>query len=300
MSFAKRFLGKELEQIEAADILRFFKQNRSEGHHLEFKSGEVHMDKILKEVCAFLNTEGGLLIVGAPREMSIPGMAEHRSSFGEPVPSEIRDPEVFAGQMLKGIEPAPVGVKLHQVRFSSGSVFLLDIPRSDHPPHQVRATGKYYLRERDMSRPARHSELEKMFLESRKAVLDLQIELERPADAVLVRLIFENKSTASAEEPAFAFEAFPVRQSYKHQEQRIFKDNYLARGQRWVQEIEVLPRDPHFFIACQYYSKNVDVKLKAAFAEIQHKKIQILEVFNSEVHSDFQLWYNQNSHLLNS
>lgn len=272
----------------------YFSREREENQHLEFKSGEVQVGKILKEVCAFLNSRGGLLIVGSPREAGRNNLHHFK---GTPLPSSIPR-QRLKRELEQRITPAPRGIRIKEVEIGDGRVYLIEVPQSARPPHQIAATGVYYIRDGASSRPARHDELEKLFMESRKALLDLQIELERPADTVLVRLILQNQSTAAAEEPAFVFEAFPVRQSEKHQEQRIFKNNYLAQGQRWVQEVGILPRDPHFFIACHYYCKNVDVKLKAAFAEIQHNKIKILEVFNSEVHSDFQLWYNQHSYLL--
>lgn len=51
------------------DIKDFFSTRQEESSTLEFKSGEVDVTDIFKEITAFLNTEGGLLIIGAPREV---------------------------------------------------------------------------------------------------------------------------------------------------------------------------------------------------------------------------------------
>lgn len=277
------------------DLLSYFKKSPREGQNLEFKSGEVDISKILKELCAFLNSEGGLLIVGAPRESNSGGEGPHN-----PVLSTIPSMSFLRDKIISGIMPSPSGIKLHRIQLEDGSVYLLDVLASSNPPHQLHGSGNYYIREGAVSRPALHREVEEMFFKKRKPHLQLQIEMERPGDAVLVRLIIENNTTAAAEDPGFQLEVFPVRNSenQQHNVQRILQNNYLAKSQRWVEETEVFTRNPRFFLFCRYYCKGVETKVKAAFAEIQKSKIALLEVFNSEAHDDFQFWYDQYRYLL--
>lgn len=302
MSFARQFFGKPLHEVEVSDILRFFKQKRHEGQHLEFKSGEVHMEKIQKEICAFLNSEGGLMIVGAPREMSIPGMVKERSSFGEPRPSNINDPEVFTSKLLSGIVPEPVGMQLQQIRFSDGSVFLVEVPPSSFPPHQLFATGKYYLREGDVSRPAFHEEVERMFLDSRKAYPDLRLEIQKKKDEVTLSLVFSNRSSVSVDKLNFRLEVRPV----LHQVEEFFVveeqlGKPLSRGEEWIQSFRFEPANECAYLKVGFSCEDIPLRQKAAFVKFGRATVELLATFDSES-DDFSLedFYNQHSHLLTS
>jgi hypothetical protein len=284
--------GKPADNLDISDIAAYFRAQPHESQHLEFKSGKVTVSKLLKEVCAFLNSEGGLLILGAPREEGGNPPLDLC-----PVPSS----DIIKQQILGGIVPRPDGLRIQRVPDVAGSVYLIEVPASTMPPHQLPGSGQYYLRQGAVSRPAMHEEVERMFLQQRQPDLDLQIEIERPDDALLVRLILSNTSTISASEPGFAFRCFPVRfqDNGSFERQVIARNNYLAQGQRWVQEFTLYPSEPRFFIHCQYFCRNVKPRLKAAFAEIIHRKVDLLSVYNSEVHADFEFWYEENLYLLN-
>ena len=293
MEVRKELLGKPASQMTLDDLSDFFASGPNETQYLEFKSGQVESGKLLKEICAFLNAEGGLLILGAPRQIAS-GKAQLDLS---PIP----DKQILLRQITGGIQPAPEGIVIHQLPSENGSAFLIEVPPSPTPPHQLPGSGQYYVRQGAVSRPAMHEEVERMFLEKRQPALDLQIEIERPDDALLIRLIIGNKSSISAFEPGFSFQCFPVRFQDKGRfdQQMIAQNNYLAQGQRWVKEINVYPSEPRFFIHCQYFSRDVKPRLKAAFAEIIHHKVELLSVYNSDLRSDFDLWYEENLYLLN-
>lgn len=295
MNWARKYFNQQLEHITAEDLRSFFSSERFEDQHLEFKSGQVHKDKILKEVCAFLNAEGGLLIIGAPRELS-----GSNSSTGELQASTIPQADVLLREIYHRIEPAPKGVRVQQVKLDEGNAFLVEVPQSQFPPHQISTTGNYYIRDGASSRPARHHEVEDLFFKKRMADLQLEVELERPNDSVLVRLILSNRSTVSAREPAFLLQVWPVRQApqSKFEVRKLLSGQYLAKDQRWKEELRVPPQQPRLFVICRYYAQDVEEKVKAVFLEIQHKKIKLLQVFNSEVHKDMQLWYDRYSYLL--
>ncbi len=299
--WVEKYFGKPAQLVEAADIMRFFRQGHREGQHLEFKSGEVRMEKIMKVVGGFLNSSGGLLIVGAPRESDIPGMEDVRSSFGEPDPNRRFEEESLYNAIINGITPKPTGVKIKQVRFNKGSVFLIEVAASEYPPHQVFHVGNYYLRKGDTTRPARHHEVERMFFENRRPNLDLQVELARFEDAIGMNLILSNQSTVSAESPGVNLEAFPVRNngSSKLTQQNTWNDNYLAQSQRLEFEVELLPQQTVLFFIARYFCKDVPVRFKSAFVSVEHRKAGLIEVFDSQKHGDFRLWYDQHSYLLN-
>lgn len=47
---------------------------KGEGQQLEFKMKAAHPEKIMREVVAFANTEGGLLLIGVNDDLTIPGL----------------------------------------------------------------------------------------------------------------------------------------------------------------------------------------------------------------------------------
>lgn len=292
LGWIKNIFDLSPPEIKLEDIKQFFGAYPHESQHLEFKSGDVDLSKIQKEVCAFLNSDGGLLILGAPREGDQSAML---------VLNHFPDSETLFQQITSGIVPQPSGIKVLQIPGEDGSVFLIDIPESNITPHQMHGSGTYYMRQEAVSRPAMHEEVERMFMEKRKAVLDLQIEIERPDDALQIRLIVGNKSSISAYEPGFNFVCTPVRFQPENnfQLQSIANENYLAEGQQWLQKIEVYPSESRFFIHCQYYCRDVAPKTKAAFAEIINNKVELLSIFNSEMHPDYNHWYEENLYLLN-
>lgn len=300
MSFLEKYFGKSATELEVRDILNFFKRSQTEGRHLEFKSGEAKIEKVLKEVTAFLNTEGGLLILGAPREADIPGMVKLRSSFGEPEPSKITDSEFVYRKISEGIDPAPKGIFVQQVKFNSGSVFLIDVPASANPPHQLGATGTYYVREEDMSRPGLHTEVEKLFLKKRKADPQLKIMLEREPDSVLLTLNFFNASNVSADGLNFSLQCFPVRdQKDSRLSLEKHRGSFLAKGENWQEQIEILPRETTAYISVRYHCRDVEVRQKSAFVEIGNRQVKVLESFNSEqALFSAEDFFNRHSYLL--
>ncbi len=71
MSFIDKIFNKPIGSLQLKDLEEYFKEPQEETSILEFKSGEVEINDVYKEVAAFLNTEGGLLIIGTPREEEV-------------------------------------------------------------------------------------------------------------------------------------------------------------------------------------------------------------------------------------
>ncbi len=302
ISWVEKIIGKAARKVTAGDILQFFRQQQKEGQHLEFKSGKVRMDKILKEVSAFLNADGGLLIVGAPREVDVPGLADTRNSFGEPDPSHISHPDVFFEAIHRQMEPLPSGINISQVRFNNGSVFLIDILPSQCPPHQISNTGTYYLRDNDVSRPASHQELETLFFKKRMPDLQLRIALERKPDAVVLHIYVINESTRSAEFSRMEISVSPVIDGDEGQviSRLQHSEPYLAQGVEWYEELEVRPINPVFYLRVDFWCKDVPVKSKAAFVKVRKREAEVLQAYDSsrELHYNAHDFYYQYSYLL--
>lgn len=116
--------------------------SRGEGQHLEFKRKAAFPDKIVRELIAFANTDGGTLLVGVDDDGSIPGV-----KFPE------EELLVIEQELAKNCRPAlPVDarfVRVNEKRF----VVWLDVSRSPRRPHYVPSNERKisYVREKDES-----------------------------------------------------------------------------------------------------------------------------------------------------
>ena len=99
---------------------------RGEGHFLEFKLKTNHPDKIVREIVAFANTDGGTLLIGIGDDGTIPGL-----KYAD------EDEYILVRAIEKFCFPAITytleRVQLHDER----EVLVLCIPRSPHRPHHV-------------------------------------------------------------------------------------------------------------------------------------------------------------------
>jgi ATP-dependent DNA helicase RecG len=100
-----------------------------ESEHLEFKSGDLSLDGIGATVCAFLNSQGGTLVVGVdarghPRPVQ--GGAEEKALA-------IRD---FLQEQVSPMAPWSVEVEEYPV----GEVITVDVPRGMDRPYVCRGT----------------------------------------------------------------------------------------------------------------------------------------------------------------
>jgi predicted HTH transcriptional regulator len=97
---------------------------RGEGQHLEFKRKASYPDKIVRELIAFANTEGGTLLIGVDDDQSIPGV-----KFPE------EESVVIHQELKKHCRPSlsfeETVVPVSEKRF----VLQWYIPKSDKRPH---------------------------------------------------------------------------------------------------------------------------------------------------------------------
>lgn len=99
---------------------------QGEGHTLEFKLKTNHPEKIVREIVAFANTDGGTLLIGVGDDRTIPGL-----KYAD------EDEYLLVRAIDKLCFPAiPYTlerVPLHDER----EVLVFHIPRSPHRPHYV-------------------------------------------------------------------------------------------------------------------------------------------------------------------
>lgn len=142
-SYSEIIFGKQLYNIEFEDIVNFFKEEQEENSILEFKSGDVSLETIFKEVCAFLNTEGGILIIGSPKEKR---NGEKKVCSGELTNSSFNNKDWLSQKITSNIQTSPSGIQIIECEKDGVKIFICEIKQSLNPPHQCSSDGKYYIR----------------------------------------------------------------------------------------------------------------------------------------------------------
>ena len=114
-----------------------------EGHHLEFKRKASHPEKIVREMIAFANTDGGTILIGVDDNGSLSGVKypdEELLSIREALEKHVRQPLIYQDSL----------VTLSENRF----ILRLDIPPNLKRPVLFWVDSKRnesYVRVNDMS-----------------------------------------------------------------------------------------------------------------------------------------------------
>src|SRR5882672_9498901 len=178
MSFSEHFLGKPIGALDfLADIEPFVRKEEPESQTLEYKSAGSPLSEHGDVISAFLNSGGGLLIIGAPREVEIvlDGGRQGRVCRGDFTPlSEIAKADARRS-LLSKITPLPSSVLVSPVRCAGGCVIVVDVESSNYPPHQH--DGAYWIRLDGETRKAPHALVESLFLQRRGPNLECRVEI---------------------------------------------------------------------------------------------------------------------------
>jgi predicted HTH transcriptional regulator len=100
---------------------------QGEGLYLEFKRKAAHPDKIVKEIIALANTQGGQLLIGVDDDGSIPGVKypEEEWHVVREALAQYCQPDLIVNELL---------IPLSEKKF----VLQLDIPQSQKRPHSFK------------------------------------------------------------------------------------------------------------------------------------------------------------------
>jgi hypothetical protein len=169
MDSIEKWVGKRVTQgISAEDVQSFIDKSLEEGLSLEYKSiaSLKNPEKLRKSICAFANSDGGLLVIGAARGREGKG-ASYRVEWNT-------DPrwnmEWLQDVTVNLIRPTVQGVQIVSVVNSADeNLFLVDIPASINPPHM--ADGVYYFRNGAESLPMEHFQVADAFGKRRRPIL---------------------------------------------------------------------------------------------------------------------------------
>ncbi|GAB3550449.1 AlbA family DNA-binding domain-containing protein [Spirosoma fluminis] len=175
-SFAKDYFGKDIDGVTPQDLENFFSIERDESLTLEFKSfvqrenDFKHKEHaVLRTICAFLNSSGGLLIWGAP--VTSKNKDGLKVCVGDLSPVERRyTKDDFVSKVAQNIRPFGAPMQFKEVKISHGLfVYLIDVPESESKPHQYE--DRYFIRLDGQSKPAPHYVIDALFKQVRRPEL---------------------------------------------------------------------------------------------------------------------------------
>lgn len=123
MDIVNEIFGKKIGNLQLSDITNHFLQNKEESEVIEYKSFHIHNNQndykhkekvILKTICAFLNSSGGLLIWGAPVEEK---NGDEKVFSGELTPVDrIIIKDNFISKIVNAIVPTPTGINMQIIK----------------------------------------------------------------------------------------------------------------------------------------------------------------------------------------
>lgn len=166
MDYSKQYFNKTICELTYEDIEQFFQEEQEENETLEFKSGLGDFDttltnKIIKTITAFLNSSGGILIWGAPKEKSVENR-KGKICQGDLTPMEtFKEKDQLVNIISGKISYMPTGIHLERLEKGGKCIYIFEIIESESKPHQY--NGCYHIRLDGQSTPAPHYLVDALF-----------------------------------------------------------------------------------------------------------------------------------------
>ena len=167
MNYSQTFIGRSLEELEYQDIQEYFEVERIETDQLEFKSinekGTLNekFPSLIRSICAFANSSGGLLIWGAPVGIRPEGRQEKIFTGALTHLSEAIEKDFLISKVSDSIIPLPEGITVKILNNDDNYIAVFEIQESEYAPHQT--NDRYYMRIDGQTKPAPHHYIEALF-----------------------------------------------------------------------------------------------------------------------------------------
>lgn len=207
MGFIEAFFKKNAKAVTKQDVEVFISRKIEENLNLDYKDIRAYhdFDELSKDVSAFANSEGGLILLGISQER----VTEKRKII-KIFPKEITwgngslSKEKLEDNLISKIRPR-VDFRIFPIREGNGTtkvIFLIDIPQSATPPHMA-SDNRYYKRLNFRRVPMEHYEVNNFFGRRRKPLLSLlmrimNVVIENSEYQFTLRFFLQNKGKAVA------------------------------------------------------------------------------------------------------
>ena len=155
--------------------------------------------EIAKDVSAFANSDGGLIVYGVEEKEHLPVRVDEGVEHGK------FSREWLENVITSNIAPRIEDVQIAQIPLSdSHSIFAIKVPKSFRGPHQERLESKrYYRRFNSKSVPMEDYEIREAF--NRRQIAPPLVNVDVEIKYNLVRFVVANYGNATAQNVRFAF-----------------------------------------------------------------------------------------------
>lgn len=179
--------SKEEFKVELADIQNLIDKKIEENRMLEYKDPGIlsNPQRLSEWVSAFLNAEGGLIIIGVCEDK--PNKKDNlqvriyptKIAFVGSEYTRERIEQLIFSNIYCSARPSIRISPIRDLNDSSKAVFLVEIPQGDNPPYQA-ADNRYYRRLNVTKYPLAHYEIADFFGRRRRPNLSLQCMVSNP------------------------------------------------------------------------------------------------------------------------
>lgn len=206
-TYSEIIFGKNLIQLTFDDISNFFVDEQEENSVLEFKTGDVALEKIYQEVTAFLNTQGGILIIGSPPEKT---KGDKKICQGTLTNTNFKNKDWLSQKIISNIQPPPAGINIIERENNGTKVFVCQIEQSVNPPHQCSSDGKYYIRLEAEAKFAPHGIVLALFNKRKVAEIeiDLRPKINSANNQIKVTVEIKNKNDIPTDDVHYIIEVY--------------------------------------------------------------------------------------------
>lgn len=166
INYCQQYFGKNLTDLNYHDIQKYFEESKEESNKIEFKAyhreyGDLNksIKGIIRAICAFLNSNGGIIIWGAPIENKLNKKDIFQGNLS-PVDQFINKDSLIS-KISDSIDPLPVNINVEILEDSDNYIYIFEIQISNYSPHQYCNT--YFTRLDGQTKPAPHYLVEALF-----------------------------------------------------------------------------------------------------------------------------------------
>lgn len=282
--------NKKLDQVTIEDLHLFFSTEQEETSTLEFKTGDVTIVDLCKEIASFLNTEGGHLVIGSPKEQTRKREGQEVTyCIGDLIPSAtFRSRDWLAQKINSNISPAPAGFfGIQALNLNGGFIFVINVLQSTNPPHQVSAQGKYYIRMDRHSVPAPHGLVQALFNKRKLPKLETEIEIRSTNFGEdLITIVIKNTSSQPTENIGSLIQIYNVHEVTGYQSKKLIsgigvdyfeihnqKNMVLVRALNFTAQLSINHYSLPYLIKVDYWSRDVDSLFTFCYYNPSEKKI---------------------------
>lgn len=172
MSYLKLYFGKEYNELTYEDIENYFKEERDESDKIEYKSypeeffkDDSHKKRengIFRTICGLLNSEGGLIVWGAPKGIVDEAQPKRKIFIGELTPfNNTIHKDSIINKIADLLTPSPNGIQFYPFKKNDSYIYIIEVAKSIYSPHQF--ANEYSMRLDGQTIPAPHHYVEALF-----------------------------------------------------------------------------------------------------------------------------------------